>query len=165
MNSSWGILALIHTCSIAGAMIVLARGLRGLRSPRIWGMLLATALGGILMLEFGQSWRAGKLGIHLTTTHASLFLFGAALSIGGAVIGLGAVFMRLRALHQAMDRLDGYLQGSEPLPFPMDDASARNDLATVARLLEDPVLSHRYPAEACDRVAQLMARPMLASRG
>ncbi len=165
MKSSYGMLALTYSCSIAGAMIILARGMRGLRSPRIWGMLLATVAGGILMLEHGQSWRARKLGIVLTTTDRWLFLLGAALAIGGAVIGLGSVFRRTRALHQAMDRLDGYLQGSEPLPFPRDSESARQDLATVARLFEDPVLSHRYPANARDRVAELMAGALPTLRG
>ena len=165
MKSSLGMLALTHTLTIAVAVIVLARGLRGLRSPRIWGMLLAIALGGILMLKYGQSWRAGKLGIPLTTTNASLFLLGATLSIGVAVIGLGSVFRLFRALHMAMDRLDGYLQGSAPLPFPEHDATARRDLDTVARLLKDPVQSHRYPPEVHHRVAALAARPLPAPRG
>jgi len=117
------------------------------------------------MLVFGVSPIRAREGVVLAGTDLAIYLLGAIIAFGGLVLGMGSYVLRGRALVTSMDRIDGYVQGSEPRAFPMADDAARRDLLVVAGLLQDPALAKRYPAEVHERVAALAARPLPASRG
>lgn len=154
---AWGILALTYSLSMVLALRIVTRSWRTFRSPRIAWMLVAMITGGVLMVVSGSR-RGGLAEFSPRGAPDILFLLGAAIAGGGMALGFGSFMLRIRALESAMDRVDGYVQGSQPTPFPMDDATARADLAKVVSLLEDPALWHRCPVDVRGRVAELAAR-------
>lgn len=158
--STTGLNAFTLSLILTGMLRPITGSYRGLSSRRVVLMLVAIFVGSLMMVVNGRSPRDVAADITISSTEKVLFVLGAGLFLGGALVGLGSLVLRMRALHHAMDRLDGYVQGSAPLPFPMENEAARRDLAAAARLLDDPALSKRFPTNVHDRVAELMARAL-----
>ncbi len=123
-------------------------GWRGFLSRRILGPLLVAPIGLAIMIS----------GHSRQTTYGGAILMAVAFQVAGAWTAL-----RYVQLTRVMDRIDPFVTGSAPLPFPDDDPACRRDLATATRLLADPTLSHRYDPELPARVLAIQdALPLLA---
>jgi hypothetical protein len=124
-------------------------GWQGMKTRYFFGPLVAALVGLILMMTGGLG-PAFWIGI-------GLFTFG----IMAAPL---LPTIRFIYLTRIMRRLDDYVEGAVPLPFPDDDDAARRDLTRADKLLSDPSLVHRFDAVVVERVRALVdGRPLPAA--
>lgn len=147
-------------------------GWRGVRTPRfliplLVGLLgLVVTIGAFAMLREkvpGEPWVPNPPWIDVAIFGGLGVFF-----VGFTVATLWSA-LRFAQLHRVMERLDDYVQGSEPLPLPQGKPALLGDVALAARLLADPALSHGMDPLVVERVGDLQAgrtaRPLPAPRG
>lgn len=152
------LLGVVPPAILSLAMFVLAwrriGGWRSIRTPRIVGPVAVGALG-IIPMVMGSS--------------GALIIAGALLLVAGTTTAGAWWAIRSVQLQRALQRLDDYVQGSEPLPLPQGKPALLGDVALAARLLADPALSHGMDPLVVERVGDLQAgrtaRPLPAPRG
>jgi hypothetical protein len=117
----------------------------GVKSKYFLGPLVVAFLGLAIMAT-------GTLGLGMT------------LSTLGLMAAPVLPTMRFTHLTRIMRRLDDYVEGAVPLPFPDDDDVARRDLTKAHHYFADPVLSRRFDPVVVARVAALHdGRPLPAA--
>lgn len=124
-------------------------GWRGIRTPRILGPALLVPIG-MSVTVLGES--------------VKLTIFGLVVTMVGMTLTTFWTGLRYIQLHRVVDRLDPYVDDSNPLPLPADDAEVQRDLTTAARLLADPALAFRYGPEFATRVTLLRDSLLLPGR-
>jgi hypothetical protein len=121
-------------------------GWRGMNTRYFFGPLLVALVGLFLMITGGLS---------------TGFWIGLSLMTFGIMAAPLLPTLRFVYLSRIMRRLDDYIEGTTPLPFPDDDADARRDLVKAERLLADPSLLHRFDPVVVERVRALVqGRPL-----
>lgn len=139
----------------------------GVKSKYFLGPLVIAFAGIVLTVVVSVMMREKQPGVEWVPNPAWM---GTALWVGLALFTLGIMaaplFPTFRFVHltRIMRRLDDYVEGAVPLPFPDDDDAARRDLTKAHRYLADPALVHRFDAVVVARVAALHdGRPLPAA--
>jgi len=138
----------------------------GVKSKYFLGPLVIAFAGIVLTIVVSTMMREKQPGVEWVPNPAWM---GTALWVGIALFTLGIMAAPLlptfRFIHltRIMRRLDDYVEGAVPLPFPDDDA-ARQDLSKAHRLLADPAITHRFDPVVVERVRALYdGRPLSAA--
>lgn len=139
----------------------------GVKSKYFLGPLVIAFAGIVLTIVVSTMMREKQPGVEWVPNPAWM---GTALWVGLGLFTIGIMAAPLlptiRFIHltRIMRRLDDYVEGAVPLPFPDDDDTARRDLTTAHRLLGDRALVHRFDAVVVARVAALHdGRPLPAA--
>ena len=142
-------------------------GWRGVRSPRIMIPLLVAISGLVLTIVVSALMRERQPGVEWVPNPAwmgTAIWVGLGLFMVGFATALYWTAFRFIRLVRVIRRLDDYVEGAVPLPVPDNDPVVRRDLATAARLLADPALSHRHDPIVIERVRALVdGRPLPAA--
>ncbi len=147
-------------------------GWRGFRTPRILIPLLIALLGLVMSITASAMMREkvpGEPWVPNPSWMGTTVFVGLGLFMVGFFVGTTWTTFRYVRLVRVMQRLDAYVQGSEPFPLPEADTAVRRNVGLAARLLADPALSHAMDPLVVERVGDLhagrVARPLPASRG